>query len=199
MKKRELIPFIMLVILLAACSPSEARIQTAVAQTQSAWTQVPTQTPYPTYTPQPTIVITRIVTETYTPTPVFTATPTIPASMITVDGGWGHITRNPTIAAFYMLIHNTGEGDDRLNGASGPACGHFTLQQMGYPDTDKLPVSVSIPAKSVVALQMGEFNYRLLCYAVSGVGVGSTMPLILYFEKFGAVKVAIQIKETPSG
>lgn len=41
------------VVIVAGCAPSTASILQAVAQTQAAWTPVPTQTPYPTYTPVP--------------------------------------------------------------------------------------------------------------------------------------------------
>ncbi len=72
------------VFALAACVPSLSSIQTAVAQTQTAWTPIPTQTAYPTYTPNatyttvPTIYVTKIVTPTYTATPLYTPTATIP-------------------------------------------------------------------------------------------------------------------------
>ncbi len=197
MRQTKISPVFLTLFLLAACTPSLSAIQTAVAQTQSAWTPIPTQTPYATYTLQPTIVITKIVTATFTPTPKFTPTPTVASSIISVDGGWGHVTRNPTIAAFYMLIHNTGEGEDWLMGASSEACSRMSLQQLGYPDTDNLPISMGIPAKSAVELKMGEFNYRLLCYDISGIGVGSSVPLTLTFEKFGPVKVTILIGDPP--
>lgn len=65
-------------LLLTACAPSSLAIQTAVAQTQAAWTAIPSQTPYPTQTEKPTIavtvVVTKIVTPTFTSTPAFTAT-----------------------------------------------------------------------------------------------------------------------------
>lgn len=53
------------ICLLAACSPSQQTIQTAVAQTLTA---IPTLTPVPTYTFRPTIVVTRIVIRTPEPT-----------------------------------------------------------------------------------------------------------------------------------
>ena len=203
MTKRGLTILILLAFLPAACAPAQPAIQTAIAQTQAAWTPVPSQTPYPTYTLQPTIVVTQIVTQivtpTFTPTPEFTSTPTVPAPFISVDGVWGHISRDPTKAAFYMLIHNTGEGTDLLSGAFSPACSRMSLQQMGYPDRSNLPISVGIPAKSVVELKMGDFQFRLICYDINGIGVGSSVPLTLNFEKFGPVNVTVEIRELPQG
>lgn len=61
-------------ILVAACAPSPAAIGTAIAETQSVWTPVPTYTFYPTYTPYPT----------FTPTlkPTATATPSIDGAVV---------------------------------------------------------------------------------------------------------------------
>jgi len=73
-------PVILIALLMVACAPSPQVIQAAIAQTQAAWTRVPTQTPYPTQTPNPTytvppaIYITKIVTLTFTDTPLFTPT-----------------------------------------------------------------------------------------------------------------------------
>jgi hypothetical protein len=58
---------ILIVSFMSACTPSQTDIQTAVAETQAAWTPVPTQSPYPTLTPRPTIVVTKVVV--WTPTP----------------------------------------------------------------------------------------------------------------------------------
>lgn len=68
--------FILILSLLASCAPSPERIQQAVAETQAAWTAVPTQTAYPTYTAPPTVFVTKlvIVTATSTRTPAFTPT-----------------------------------------------------------------------------------------------------------------------------
>jgi hypothetical protein len=87
-----LLPIVLLVFL-SACGPSEEQVQNAIAQTQAAWTLVPTQpdfptyTPYPTYTPNATYtpiptdilptITSLIYTETITFTPSITPTPTI--------------------------------------------------------------------------------------------------------------------------
>lgn len=72
--------FCMATFFLSACTPSQAAIQSAVQETQGAWTPIPSQTPYPTntpyptYTQQPTVQITKIVTPTFTNSPIFTPT-----------------------------------------------------------------------------------------------------------------------------
>jgi hypothetical protein len=64
-------------LLLTACQPSEQAIQTAMAQTQAAYTATPSQTPTATFTS----------TATLTPSPTFTSTFTAtPDPQLTADG-----------------------------------------------------------------------------------------------------------------
>lgn len=76
MSKIEIVSLILITFLLAACTaaPSPAAIGTAIAETQAAWTPVPTNTFYPTYTPYPT--------PTTIPSPTATATPEINSDMV---------------------------------------------------------------------------------------------------------------------
>lgn len=78
-------PFIILVLILAACqpaAPSEDQIQTAIAQTQAAapTLSAPTDTPKPTETPAPTVTNTPFPTDTPTPTSTPTSTETSTAT-----------------------------------------------------------------------------------------------------------------------
>ena len=54
MLKNKFAILILAVFLLAACAPSSQAIQTAIAQTEAAWTPTPTSTYSATFTPQPT-------------------------------------------------------------------------------------------------------------------------------------------------
>ena len=65
-KKRVTIIICLATILMVACSPSLQAVQTAIAQTQSAWTPTPTLTIQPTATLQPTAIFTP--TTSLTPT-----------------------------------------------------------------------------------------------------------------------------------
>jgi hypothetical protein len=56
--------FIALIFLLSACAPSQSIVQTAIANTQAAWTPTPTPAPTKTLTPVPT----RTKAATRTPT-----------------------------------------------------------------------------------------------------------------------------------
>ena len=73
-----IVRFLMLILLLSACSPSEAQIATAIAQTETAkptntftpgptstQTPEPTQTRTPTLEPTPTLALPDVVQQTY--------------------------------------------------------------------------------------------------------------------------------------
>ena len=66
MSKIRYLTFTLLICLSAACVTQQS-IQSAIAQTQAAWTPIPTQTAYPTLTPAPAILVTQVVV--WTPTP----------------------------------------------------------------------------------------------------------------------------------
>jgi hypothetical protein len=70
MVKVKFLAFTLAICLLAACAPSQQAIQTAVAQTQAAWTPIPTQTAYPTQTPRPTQTR-AIITQVFVWTPTY--------------------------------------------------------------------------------------------------------------------------------
>jgi hypothetical protein len=85
-------------LFLTACVPSDVKIQQALAQTQAAWTPVPSQTAYPTYTMLPS----QTAYPTYTPViltptrtiPPITPTPTVEAWPL-VSGTWSGCTAAP--------------------------------------------------------------------------------------------------------
>ncbi len=98
---------ILIVVLLASCAPSEESIQSAIAETKSVWTPVPTQTAYPTYTAPPTVFVTVLVTKIVTPTftaapkytPTITSTPTATQDPRTTTKDDGFYLVNDEIAA----------------------------------------------------------------------------------------------------
>ncbi len=106
----------LLVFALAACAPSSSSIQTAIAQTQSAWTPIPTQTAYPTYTPNatyttvPTIYVTKIVTLTYTATPLYTPTITPTPTNTVTPTNTPNATQTAQAQLTAKLRANKGDG-----------------------------------------------------------------------------------------
>jgi len=88
MKAMRIIPFLIVLALLSACTPKPEQLAPYIEQTVQAiptHTAYPTNTPYathtayPTYTKPPTTTpIIKLVTPTYTFTPIYTATATIP-------------------------------------------------------------------------------------------------------------------------
>jgi copper(I)-binding protein len=159
-------------------SPPAATLEASLTPTRPA----STETPVPTGTPLPPAA----------------ATQPPPAASITVDGTWGHVTRTPTIAAFYMVIHNHGAGD-ALVGAASPSCGSTGMQIMGIgPDGNDLSLYVALPTGGVVTLQFQ--GTRILCYNMAGgIGPGSTVQLTLHFQNAGDLTISIPIQDPPEG
>jgi copper(I)-binding protein len=159
----------------------------------------------PELSPEPSLAsgITETLATSVTPEETSTlpeppaATATLTAVGIFVDGTSGHVTLSPTIAAFYMLIHNTGTAADQLVGASSAYCASMGMQIMGIgPAGNDLPIAMAIPAGGVALLEFQ--GTRLLCYGVAGgVGPGSTVQVRLKFEVFGELEVTIGIGEKP--
>ena len=102
------------IVLLTACAPSVSEIQEAIAQTQSAWTPIPTHTAFPTYTPPPTVAIevTRIVliTPTYMPTPLYTPTITPTPTNTATPTNTPNTTQTAQAQLTAKLRANKGDG-----------------------------------------------------------------------------------------
>jgi len=124
-------------------------------------------------------------------------TPTSITPIIMADMGWGHITQDSTIAAFYMLIHNTGTEDDCLIGGNSEMCGRIGLQDMSTPgnghEGDDVPFSVVIPTNSTAELKF--FGRRILCHDVGEIGLGDYIPLTLIFEKHDEITIMVEIRK----
>ena len=106
--------FVAIALFLSACAPSEQVIQTVIAQTQAAWTSIPTQTAYPTYTIYPTytaipVTNTPLYTPTITNTPLPTNTRPPTPDPLQKPRGDGIYLINVNIAA--GVWKNNGTGD----------------------------------------------------------------------------------------
>ena len=109
---KKLISVFIFLVIFSACTPSPEAIQTAIEQTQSVWTDVPTQTPYPTLTPWiVTKIVTQIVKQTIvippseTPTPIYT--PTITGTPTLTP----NVAQTATAAQIIKLKKDFGDGN----------------------------------------------------------------------------------------
>jgi hypothetical protein len=96
---------LLLALFASACTPSPAKIQTAIAETQAKWTETPAQTPYSTNTPAHTHTPAATVTTAPTITQATTAT-AIPATMcpgapaISISrNAWAQISLQPPLSS----------------------------------------------------------------------------------------------------
>jgi hypothetical protein len=134
MKKIFVFTLSLTALLLSACQYSDRAIQTAIAQTQQAWTPIPSQTPYPTYT-----AVYIIVTTTPSPTPIHPPTPTLSPIFRDKTDGFYLVNRDiapgtwrstGTEASCYWEI--TAENGNILSNYFGVAGGTVTIPTDAY-------------------------------------------------------------------
>ena len=127
------------------------------------------------------------------------AAPAAPA--ITVEGAWGRVS--PSIAgagAFYMMIKNSGAGEDKLTGVKSPACGmtevHETVKKAdGTMGMNLVPEPVAIPANGQVELKTGGLHVMCMMMKTDQFTTGSKVDLVMIFEKSGEKTVAVDIRD----
>jgi len=127
------------------------------------------------------------------------AAPAAPA--IGVEGAWGRVS--PTIAgsgAFYMVIKNTGGGEDRLTAVKSPACGmtevHETVKNSdGTMGMNLVPEPVAIPANGQVELKSGGMHVMCMMIKADQFVSGNKVDLMMTFEKSGEQTVSVEIRD----
>ena len=135
MKKLFLI--LIVLFLIASCTPKPEQIQPYLEQTLSQWptqtayptqTANPTNTPYPTYTALPTYTkmptttpVIKIVTATSTSTPVYTPTETLPPTATPTITPTADLLKQPKGDGFYIVGVEIAPGVWDSNG-TGDSC-----------------------------------------------------------------------------
>jgi copper(I)-binding protein len=127
------------------------------------------------------------------------AAPSAPA--INVEGAWGRVS--PSIAgsgAFYMMIKNTGSGEDKLTAVKSPACGmaevHETVKNAdGTMGMNLVPEPVTIPANGQVELKSGGMHVMCMMIKADQFISGNKVDLIMTFEKSGEKTVSVEIRD----
>lgn len=106
-----------------------------------------------------------------------------------------------TTGAAYMVIRNTGSGDDRLMAASSP---NATSVEMHTHEKDgdvmrmRMIDGIDIPAGDVVTLQPGGLHLMLF-EVMEGLQVDATVPMTLTFEKAGEISTMVSVVATGGG
>ncbi len=102
-------------------------------------------------------------------------------------------------AAIYMLIHNHGDTDDRLIGASSPRARKIELHksEMKNGMMTMTPVEgIDVPAEEAVELKPR--GYHMMAFGITPpLKVGESLPLVLRFEKAGTVEVQVPVLRKP--
>jgi hypothetical protein len=123
------------------------------------------------------------------------------ATEITVSDPWArpNLPGRPTAA--YMRIENAGETADRLTGASSPLFGtielHTTLEEDGVMKMQAVE-AIEAPAGGGVSLAPGGYHLMLFEPA-EALREGTHFPLVLEFERAGAVGVTVPVERRGAG
>lgn len=114
-----------------------------------------------------------------------------------IDLPWSRaLPPNVPTGAAYFTIHNGGNEDDRLIGASTPRAGRTELHtHVHLGDVMKMQKidSVAIPASAEVRFEPGG-NHVMLFNLTKPLVAGEHFPLTLEFEKAGQVELSVTIK-----
>jgi copper(I)-binding protein len=119
-----------------------------------------------------------------------------PAALKITDA-WARATvPGQTSAAAYLTIANSGEGSDRLVGASTPVATRTTLHSSssegGVMRMRMLGDGIAIPAGATVKLQPGG-SHAMLTGLSAPLAKGGSFPLTLEFEKSGDRQVTVRV------
>lgn len=121
---------------------------------------------------------------------------------IRVEDAWGRPTPQKfDVAAFYMVLRNTGSETDRLMGGQSAMCGVVELHETYRTDdgaSGMRPVPggfIEIPAGGQVELKPG--SYHIMCIDKEvDFDAGDKLPMTLYLEKSGDKAIEISIRES---
>jgi copper(I)-binding protein len=122
------------------------------------------------------------------------------AAELTIASPWSmELPPNaPTVAA-YFVIHNNGQGADRLLGVQTPIAGMAQLHQHVHADGLMKMQQVSdinVPAGGdAVFAPMGYHVMLLEVKDKAALTEGKTFPLTLHFEKSGDVTVQVEVRK----
>lgn len=123
------------------------------------------------------------------------------APSIDIEGAWGRVS--PSIAgagAFYMMIKNSGAGEDKLTAVKSPVCGmtevHETVKKAdGTMGMNLVPEPVAIPANGQVELKSGGMHVMCMMMKTDQFKTGSKVDLVMTFEKSGEKTIAVDIRD----
>jgi copper(I)-binding protein len=120
---------------------------------------------------------------------------------ISIENAWGRPSpKVATVGAFYLLIKNDGNEEDKLITGQSPACGVVELHESYMTEDGAMgmrPVEggfIEVPAGGEAELKMG--GLHIMCIEkLEEFTVGAILPLTLIFEKSGEMTIDIEIRE----
>lgn len=120
---------------------------------------------------------------------------------LTVRSPWTRPTPpGAPAAAGYMRVTNRGRVGDRLLGASSPSVTRVEVHEMtlegGIMRMRHLPRGLEVPAGGSAELKPGGYHLMLIGPR-RPFAVGASVPVTLRFERAGAIRVELDVRQTP--
>jgi len=118
---------------------------------------------------------------------------------IVVENVWGRPSpMAASNAAFYMDIHNSGQGDDTLTEAFVDICGKTELHQSSIDENGVMSMQqvlqINVPAGQTVKLEPG--GLHVMCIdRQSELNLGDRFPITLFFAEAGEQIVEAEIRD----
>lgn len=130
-------------------------------------------------------------------TAAVTALPAMAAD-ITVDDAYARSSAmSAKTGAAFMMIHNTGDTDDRLIGAASPAAKLVQLHTHKQDENGVMKMmhvedGFAVPADGMIKMQRGG-NHVMFMGITAPFEQGKTIPLTLTFEKAGDIDIDVVV------
>jgi len=121
------------------------------------------------------------------------------APSVSVETVWGKPSSTAGAGAFFMVIKNTGNADDKLVSAKSSACGMTELHEMvkaadGTMKMQLVSDGVVVPASGQLELKSGSYHIMCMKMAPDQLAAGAKPIVELTFEKSGARSVTVDMR-----
>ena len=122
------------------------------------------------------------------------------APALSIDTVWGKPSTTVAGAgAFYMVIKNTGNADDKLLSAKSSACGMTEVHNVVKADDGTMKMvlmaeGIAVPANGQLELKNGSYHIMCMKMAADQIVAGAKPVLELTFEKSGVKTVTVDMR-----
>lgn len=124
------------------------------------------------------------------------------AAGVTVSDGWFRALPAGLPAGGYMTLHNSGDSEAVLTGATSPACGMVMLHKssdMGGMSRMEMVEKVAVPAHGSVSFKPGSYHLMCMKPVADRMAVGSTVEVTLQFADGTTTSASFRVLNARGG